>query len=115
MLKMTESPDELAPSKNNGSRSTSTRNNDSRPAFRKNDDDSEVDGFGVGRNGVKHTKKSGKLSKSRKSKNKKISKSQNSAKSRKKLSKSGNSINSNAIEDGPKFLTSDAKTTFNCL
>ena len=37
------------------------------------------------------------------------------AKSRKKSSKSGNSSNFDAIEDGPKFLTLDARTAFNCL
>ena len=45
----------------------------------------------------------------------KMSKSWNSAKLRKKLSKSGNSTNFNAIDTGPKFLTPDARTTFNCL
>ena len=65
--------------------------------------DSEVNRFGV--NGdMKHTKKS-----------EKMSKSQNLAKSRKKSSKSGNSTNFNAIETGPKFLTSDARTAFNYL
>ena len=53
--------------------------------------------------------KTGKLSKSRK-----LSKSWNLAKSGKKLSKSGNSTNFNATEDGPKFLTPDARTSFNC-
>ena len=59
--------------------------------------------------------KSWKLSKSRKSRSKKMSKSQNSAKSGKKLSKNGNLTNFNVTEDRPKFLTSDAKTTFNRL
>ena len=59
--------------------------------------------------------KSPKLSKSRKSKSEKTSKSWNSPKSGKKLSKSGNSTNFDATEDGPKFLTSDARTAFNCL
>ena len=59
--------------------------------------------------------KSQKLSKSRKSKSKKTSKSWNLAKSRKKLSKSGNSTNFDATEDGPKFLTPDARTAFNRL
>ena len=59
--------------------------------------------------------KSQKLSKSKKSKSKKTSKSQNLAKSGKKLSKSGNSTNFDAMEDGPKFLTPNAKTAFNRL
>ena len=53
-------------------------------------DDGKVDRFGVGRNGVKHTKKSGKLFKLEKSQSEKMSKSRNLAKSGKKLSKSGN-------------------------
>ena len=59
--------------------------------------------------------KSQKLSKSGKSKSEKTSKSQNLAKLGKKLSKSGNSTNFDATKDGPKFLTPDARTTFNCL
>ena len=77
--------------------------------------DGEVDRFGVGGNGVEHAKKSQKLSKSRKSKSEKTSKSRNLAKSGKKLSKSGNSTNFNATEDGSKFLTPNARTTFNRL
>ena len=78
-------------------------------------DDGEVDGFGVGGNGVEHTKKPEKLSKSGKSKSEKTSKSWNLAKSGKKSSKSGNSTNFDATEDGPKFLTPDARTAFNRL
>ena len=37
------------------------------------------------------------------------------AKSGKKLSKSGNFTNSDATEDGPKFLNPDARTIFNRL
>ena len=77
--------------------------------------DDEVNGFGVGENGVEHAKKSGKLSKSGKSKSEKTSKSWNSAKSGKKSSKSGNLTNFDATEDGPKFLTPDARTAFNRL
>ena len=109
MLKTTGSPEQSTPSRNNGSRSASSRNDDNRLASGKNDGDSEVDRFGVDRNGVEHTKKSGK------SKSEKTFKSQNSAKSGKKLSKSGNLTNSNATEDGPKFLTPDARTAFNRL
>ena len=109
MLKTTGLPNEPVPSRNNGSRSASSRNDDSRPAFGRNDGDGEVDRYGVGENGVKHVKKSGK------SKSEKMSKSQNLAKSGKKLSKSGNSTNFDATEDGPKFLPPDAKTAFNRL
>ena len=126
MLKTIELPDEPAPSKNDGSKSASSKNDDSRPASKKNNGDNEVNGFGVSRNGVEHAKESGKskskktsksqkLSKSGKSKGEKMFKSQNLAKSRKKLSKSGNSTNFNATEDGPKFLTPDARTAFNRL
>ena len=80
-----------------------------------NDGDNKVDRFGVGGNGMNYIKKSGKLSKSRKSKSKKTSKSRNLAKLRKKLSKSENSINFDTIEDGPKFLTPNARIAFNCL
>ena len=55
ILKTTNKP---GPSRNNGSRSASNRNGDSRPAFERNDGDSEVDGFGG--DSVEHAKKSGK-------------------------------------------------------
>ena len=45
----------------------------------------------------------------------KTSKFWNLAKLGKKLSKSGNSTNFDAMEDGPKFLTPDARTAFNRL
>ena len=109
MLKTIRSSNEPALSRNDGSRSTSNKNNDSRPASGRNDGDSKVDGFGVGGNGVEHAKKL------RKSKSKKTSKSQNLAKSRKKLLESENSTNFNAMKDGSKFLTSDARTAFNRL
>ena len=63
----------------------------------------EVNRFGVG-DSVKHAKKSEKTFKSR-----------NLAKSGKKLSKSGNSTNFDAMEARPKFLTPNAKITFNYL
>ena len=59
--------------------------------------------------------KTGKLFRLEKLKSEKMSKSQNSTKSRKKLSKNGNSTNFNATEGGPKFLTSNTRTTFNRL
>ena len=58
MLKMTGLPDKPAPSKNNGSRSVSNKNDNSKPIFGKNDGNDEVDGFGIGRNGGEHAKKS---------------------------------------------------------
>ena len=115
MLKTTESLNKLTLNKNDGSRSASSKNDNSRLASEKNNGNSKVDEFGVGKNGVEYAKKSGKLSKSGKSKSKKTSKSRNLAKSGKKLSKSGNSINSNATEDRSKFLTPNAKTAFNRL
>ena len=121
MPKTTGLPNKLAPSMNNGSKLASNKNDNSKPTSRKNDGDKEVDGFGVGGNGVEHAKKSRKTSKSRKlfksgkSKSEKMSKSRNLAKSGKKSSKSGNSTNSNAMEDGPKFLTPDTRTAFNRL
>ena len=115
MLKIIESLDKPAPSKNNGSKSASSRNNDSKPVSKRNNGNSKVNRFSVSKNSVKHVKKSEKLSKSGKSKSKKISKSQNLAKLGKKLSKSGNSTNFNTTEARPKFLTPNARTIFNCL
>ena len=115
MLKITGSLNEPAPSRNDGSRSAFSKNNNSRPVSGKNDGDGKVDGFGVGRNGVEYAKKSGKLSKSGKLKGEKTSKSWNLAKSGKKLSKNGNSTNFDATEDGPKFLTPNARVAFNRL
>ena len=109
MLKTIGSPNKPAPSRNDGSRLTSSKNNNNKPASRKNDGNGEVDGFGVGRNSVEYAKKS------EKSKSKKMSKSQNLAKLRKKLLKSGNSTNFDATEDGPKFFIPDARIAFNRL
>ena len=112
---MTRSPDKPTPSRNNDSRLATSKNDNSKPASRRNDGDGEVNGFGVSRNGIEHAKKSEKLSKSRKSKSKKMSKSWNLAKSGKKLSKSRNLTNFDAIENGPKFLTPNTRTAFNHL
>ena len=109
MLKTTRSPDKPAPSKNNGSKSASSRNNNNKLAFERNNGNGEVDGFGVSRNGMEHVKKS------KKSKSEKTFKFWNLAKSRKKLSKSGNSTNSDAIKDKPKFPTPNTRTVFNLL
>ena len=51
MLKTTRSPNELAPSKNDGSRLVSNRNDDSKPASGKNNGNREVVEFGVGGSG----------------------------------------------------------------
>ena len=64
---------------------------------------------------MEHAKKSGKLSKLRKLKSEKTSKFQNLAKLRKKLLNSWNLTNFDTTEAKLKFLTPDAKTTFNCL
>ena len=71
--------------------------------------------------GDESIEKCGKLSKTGKSsKFQKLSTSQKlkfqkSAKSRQKLSKSGNLPNFDVKENGPSFLTPDARTTFNHL
>ena len=110
MLKTIRSRDKLASSKNDGSKLASNRKNDSKLAFRKNDSNSEVDRFSVGKNDMEHIKKLGKLSKLRKlfksgkSKSKKTSKSQNLARSGKKLLKSENLTNFNAMKAGPKVF-----------
>ena len=62
MLKTTGLPYKLALSKNDGNKSASSRNNNSRPTSRKNDGNGEVDGYDVGENGMEYAKKSGKLS-----------------------------------------------------
>ena len=64
MLKTTGSPDEPAPSKNNGSRSASSKNDNNKPASRRNNGNGEVEAVGVGGNDVEHAKKSEKTSKS---------------------------------------------------
>ena len=114
-MKLTRSPDEQAFSRNDGSYSAPSRNDSSKLASERNNGNNEIDGFGINKNDVEYAKKLGKLSKLGKSKSEKMSKSQNLAKSRKKLLKSGNSINCNATEDGPKFLTPNTRTAFNHL
>ena len=115
MLKTTGSSNKPAFNGNNGSKLTSSKNNDSMPASKRNNSNGEVDEFSVSRNNVEHTKKSGKLFQSGKSKSKKMFKSQNLAKSRKKLSKSENSTNFDAIRAGSKFLILNTRKTFNYL
>ena len=78
MLKTTGLPDEPVFSRNNGSRSTSSSNNNSRLAFGRNDGNSKINGFGVSRNGIEHTKKSEKSKSKKTSKSRKLSKSEKS-------------------------------------
>ena len=106
MLKIIGSSYKLASSRNNDNKPAFTRNNSSKPTFRKNNSNNK-DKFG--NNSVKHIKKS------EKSKDQKIIKFWNSAKSRKKLSKSRNLSNFGIIKTRSKFLTFDTKTAFNCL
>ena len=115
MLKTIRLFDKLAPSKNNDSKSAFSKNNNNKPAFRKNNGNSKIDRFDLSRNDIKHTKKSGKLSKLRKLKSKKTFKSWNLTKLGKKLSKSGNLTNFDIIKAKPKFLSPNTKTTFNRL
>ena len=105
MLKMTGLPDEPAPSRKNGSKSASSRSNNSRQASERNDNDGKVNRFGG--NSVEYATK---LEKS-----KKLSKSQKLAKSGKKLLKSGNLLDFNAKNNGPSFLTPEARAAFNCF
>ena len=132
LLKITGSPNNLASSRNHGSRSAFNRNNDSKPASNKNDSNrpassknngnsldcakndgnGEVDGFGG--DSIGHAKKS--------EKSKKLFKSQKLSKSgkfkgekSKKLSKSEDSPNFNNIKTGPSFITLRTREVFNCL
>ena len=75
MLKTIELSDKPASNRNDSGKSASDKNNDSKSAFGKNNDNGEVNGFNIGKNGIEYTKKSGKLSKSGKSKSEKMSKS----------------------------------------
>ena len=93
MLKTTGLLNKPALSKNDGSRSTSSRNKVSKSAFGKNDGNGEVDELCVSRNNVEYIKKSGKLISKKTSKFRKLSKlgKSKSEKTSKfqKLSKSG--------------------------
>ena len=71
MLKITRSPDKPASSRNNGSRLASNKNNNNRPVSKRNNGNSKVDRFGISKNSIEYTKKSGKLFKLRKSKSEK--------------------------------------------
>ena len=115
MLKTTGLLNKLAANKNNGSKSVSNKNGNNKLAFRKNVNDDKVDRFDISRNSIKYVKKSANLFKLRKSKNKKMSKSWNLAKSGKKLSKNENLTNFNTIAARLKFLIFNARITFNYL
>ena len=121
MLKITRWPNKPVSSRNNGNKSAFSKNDNSKLASGRNNSNGELNRFDVGGNCVEHAKKSEKtsksrkLSKSKKPKSEKMSKSRNLAKSGKKMSKSGNSTNFGVTEVGPKFLTFDARTAFNCL
>ena len=67
----------------------SSKNNDSKSASKKNNSDNKVNEFDISRNDVEYAKKSGKLSKSRKSKSKIMSKSWNLSKFEKSYQKIG--------------------------
>ena len=73
LTSMLKTINEPAPSKNDGSKSTFSRNSDSKPVSRRNDGNGKVDGFGG--NGVKHTKKSRKLKGQKMSESQKLVKS----------------------------------------
>ena len=95
MIKIIESPDKPALSRNNGSKKAFSKKNDSRSASRINDGDGKVDRFG----GVEHAKNSEKLKGQKLAKFRKLSKSKKSKGEKlKKLSKSGNLPNFDAIE-----------------
>ena len=103
MLKTIRSFNKPAPNKNNGSKSVFNINDNSRPAFGRNNGNGEVNRFG---DYIEYNKKLGK------SKSKKLFKPRKLAKSEKNLSKSGNSPNFNAKNNGPSFLNLKARTAF---
>ena len=109
ILKITELPDKPVFNKNDGSRSVFSRNNNNSLVPKKNNNNNMVNRFGISKNGVEYTKKSGK------SKSKKTSKFQNLIKSKKKLSKSENSSNFSITKTRQKFLILDTKIVFNYL
>ena len=74
MLKLNKSFQKLFLGKINSSKSASSKNNNGRLIVRKNNGNGKVNRLSVSNNNIEHTKKSGKLPKSKKSKYKKISK-----------------------------------------
>ena len=114
LTSMLKTTNKSLPTMNDSSRSASSTNNDSKPASRRNDGDGKVDKFGS--DGVEHAKKSGNLKGQKSAKSRNSSKSGKSkGKKLKKLPKSGNSLNFDAKDTGPSFLTSGAKEAFNRL
>ena len=73
MLKTTRSPNKLVSNRNNNNKSAFNKNNNNKPAFGKNNNNGKVDKFGINEKSIEYAE-SGKLSKSRKSKSKKMSK-----------------------------------------
>ena len=116
ILKTIRSPDKPVASKNNDSRSASSKNDNIKPTSGKNNDNGENDGFGG--NSVEYARISEnpkKLAESGNLKGKKLSKFQKPAKSGKKSSKSENLPNFDVKDNGPSFLTPKARITFNYL
>ena len=105
-MKRTESSDKPAPSKNNDIRLASSRNDNSKLTFEKNNSNSEVNRFDD--DGIDYANKWRKLSKSEKLKGEKLAKS-------KKASKNKNSPNFGTKKTGSSFLTSNTRITFNYL
>ena len=62
MLKITGLLNKPASSRNKSRRSAFNKNDNSKPAFKRNNSNTEVNRFGINRNSVEHTKKSGELS-----------------------------------------------------
>ena len=111
MLKTTKEP---ALNRNDGNKSASSRNDDSRPASGRNDGNNEVNKFGG--DGVEHAKKSEKSKGQKSAKSRKLSKSEKSkGEKSKKLPKIGNTLNFDAKNTGPSFLTPKARSAFNRL
>ena len=112
ILKITTLSNEPAPIKNDGSRSAFNKNNKSKLASEKNDDNCEVYGYG----GEEHAKKLGKLKGQKSAKSQKLSKlGKSKGEKSKKLSRIGNSPNFDTTESGLSFLTPDTNTILNRL
>ena len=116
MFKKIRLSNELASS---GSRSASSKNNNNKPVFEKNNDNNKVNEFEICNYGVEHTKKSRKSKSQKSSKSQKLSKLRKSKSEKlttsKKPSKNENSPNFSAKEAGSSFLTFGAKKAFNRL
>ena len=114
LISILKTTSELAPSRNDSSKSASSRNNDSRLAFGRNNSNGEFDG--IGGDGMEHAKKS---EKAKGQKSARFQKSSESRKSKgeksKKPPKIGNSPNFDAKDTRPSFLTPEARSAFNRL